>query len=125
MNLRTSRMAALLGTLLGGTFLSLGSAQVVTMTLPGMGQMMSGTDGQRTLTCNNDAVTLSGSNNQLTLKGSCTQVVVNGNKNVVKVATVGQIVVHGNQNTVSWSRSLKGTAPVVKQSGSGNKVGKQ
>ncbi|ULH14664.1 DUF3060 domain-containing protein [Deinococcus sp. KNUC1210] len=118
-------MAALLGTLLGGAFLSLSSAQVVTMTLPGMGQMMNGTDGQRTLTCTNDAVTLSGNNNQLTLKGSCTQVVVNGNKNVVKVGTVGQIVVHGNQNTVLWSKSLKGTVPMIKQSGTGNKVSRK
>lgn len=98
------------------------AAQSATMTIPGMGQMLAGDNASRALKCNGDAVTVSGDSNRLTLTGNCTQVVVNGNKNVVSVVAVGQIVVNGKQNTVTWSKSLKGAKPMLRVTGTANKI---
>ena len=97
-------------------------AQTATMTVPGMGQVVAGDGAKQTLKCGGDAVTVSGSRNRITLSGSCTQVVVNGDNNVIVAATVGQIVVNGRANTVSWKKAMKGTRPMQRVTGSGNKL---
>ena len=97
-------------------------AQTATMTVPGMGQVVAGDGASQTLKCGGDAVTVSGSRNRVTLSGSCTQVVVNGDNNVIVAATVGQIVVNGRANTVSWKKAMKGTRPMQRVTGSGNKL---
>ena len=117
MNVPKRIVAAVFVSILGSV-----SAQVVTMTVPGLGDVLTGNDASRTLTCNNSAMTISGNGNKLTLKGSCTQVTVNGNKNVVSVALVGQIVMNGNGNTATWVKSMKGVKPLTRVAGSGNKI---
>lgn len=100
-------------------------AQSATMTVPGMGQVVAGDGAQQTLKCVGDAVTVSGSGNRVTLTGTCTQIVVNGDKNMIVAATVGQIVVNGKANTVSWLKAMKGSKPMQRVTGNGNKVVKR
>lgn len=101
------------------------SAQTATMTVPGLGRVVAGNGSRQALKCSGDALTISGNSNQITLTGSCTQVVVNGNKNIVAAATVGEIVVNGNSNTVSWQKALKGLKPLIRAPGNGNKISKR
>ena len=100
-------------------------AQSATMIVPGMGQVVAGDGARQTLKCGGDAVTVSGSGNRVTLTGSCTQIVVNGDRNVIVAATVGQIVVNGKANTVSWQKAMKGSKPMQRVTGNGNKVTKR
>ncbi len=101
------------------------AAQGATMTVPGLGQMMAGSDLRQTMACQGGAVTVSGSNNTVTLTGSCTQISVNGSDNRVTAATVGRIVLVGSDNRVTWQKALKGSKPVMSTTGSGNRVGKR
>ena len=100
-------------------------SQSATMTIPGMGQVMAGDGAKQTLKCAGAAVTVSGDGNRLTLTGSCTQAVVNGDRNVVVAATVGQFVVNGNGNTLSWQKAMKGSTPMQRVTGSGNKISRR
>ena len=70
-------------------------------------------------------MTISGNGNRVTLAGSCTQVVINGNKNVIVAATVGEIVANGNGNMVSWQKAIKGSRPLLRLTGNGNKVSRR
>ncbi len=114
--------------LLSILLLSLSTAafsQSATMTVPGMGQVMAGDGGKQTLKCAGQAVTVSGSGNRVTLTGSCTQIVVNGDRNVIAAATVGQVVINGKANTVSWQKAIKGSVPMQRVTGSGNKISRR
>jgi Protein of unknown function (DUF3060) len=84
-------------------------------------------ENHRTLTfdCQGGYVRVDGNLNVLTITGSCTVLTVEGNKNKIRVATVGSIVLDGNQNQVSWSKALTGARPVVSNTGSGNSVSKR
>ncbi len=123
------KTSTLFRSLLCAALLGLGAApthaQSATMIVPGMGQVIAGDGAKQALKCGNDAVTISGSGNRVTLTGSCTQIVVNGDRNVIVAATVGQIVVNGKTNTVSWQKAMKGTRPMQRVTGSGNKVVKR
>jgi Protein of unknown function (DUF3060) len=114
------KTSTLFRSLLCAALLGLGAApthaQSATMIVPGMGQVIAGDGAKQALKCGNDAVTISGSG---------TQIVVNGDRNVIVAATVGQIVVNGRANTVSWQKAMKGTRPMQRVTGSGNKVVKR
>ena len=100
-------------------------AQSATMTVPGLGQLISGSNARQTMTCKGGAVTVNGSSNTVSLTGSCTQISVNGSDNRVMAATVGRIVLVGSGNTLTWQKALKASRPVVSVTGSGNKVTKR
>ncbi|WP_407569970.1 DUF3060 domain-containing protein [Deinococcus altitudinis] len=100
-------------------------AQSATMTVPGMGQVMAGDGAKQTLKCGGDAVTVSGNGNRLTLSGSCTQVIVKGNGNQILAATVGQFVVNGNGNALTWQKAMKGSVPLQRVTGNGNKISRR
>lgn len=100
-------------------------SQSATMIVPGMGRVLAGNDSRQSLTCKGDAMTISGNGNRVTLAGSCTQVVINGNKNVIVAATVGEIVANGNGNMVSWQKAIKGSRPLLRLTGNGNKVSRR
>ncbi|WP_425145599.1 DUF3060 domain-containing protein [Deinococcus sp.] len=100
-------------------------AQGVSMTVPGLGQMVQGDGVVRSMKCSGDAATITGNSNKLTLTGNCTKLSVQGNKNVVSVAVVGQIVATGNGNSVTWGKALRGSKPSITQIGNGNKITKK
>ena len=97
-------------------------AQSISMTIPGQGQVVAGSDIKQSLRCNGAAMTVNGNSIILTLSGSCTQLTVNGNRNVITAATVGRIEANGNGNTVFWHQGLGGKKPTVRSIGSGNKI---
>jgi Protein of unknown function (DUF3060) len=104
---------------------SCAQAQGATMTVPGIGQVLTGTDMKQTMACRGGAVSISGSSNKVTLTGSCTQITVNGSDNQVTAATVGKIVLVGSDNKLTWHKAMKGSKPAVSATGSGNKVSKR
>lgn len=96
--------------------------QSASFQLPGVGQVISGSNVTRTVPCGGGPLSLAGDNNRLTVTGTCTQFTVSGNRNTVKLAVTGPITVSGRGNTVTWHQAVKGAAPLVKTSGSGNRV---
>lgn len=101
------------------------AAQGATMTVPGLGQMVTGNDMKQGLACRGGAVTVTGNGNKVTLTGSCTQITVSGSDNQVTAATVGKIVLAGSDNKVTWQKALRGSRPVVSVTGSDNKVSRR
>jgi hypothetical protein len=74
----------------------------------------------RTVDCAGQGVEISGSANKLTFTGTCASVTVNGSRNEVVVADVGEIAVNGSFNTISWSAG----DPKTSDNGQGNSIGK-
>ena len=100
-------------------------AQSATMTVPGLGQVIAGSNFKQTMACKGGAVTVNGNDNKVTLTGTCTQISVNGSDNQVTAATVGRIVLVGSSNKVTWAKALKGSRPLTSVTGSDNKVMKR
>jgi hypothetical protein len=73
----------------------------------------------RTVDCAGQGVAISGSANNLTFTGTCTSVTVNGSRNEVRIADVGQIAVNGSFNTITWSDG----DPTTSDNGQGNSIG--
>jgi Protein of unknown function (DUF3060) len=74
----------------------------------------------RTIDCAGRTVDITGSANRLTFTGSCAAVHVNGSKNELKIAQVGQITVTGSFNKVTWSSGN----PKTSNTGQGNTIAK-
>lgn len=102
--------------------LGVASAQSASFQLPGIGQVVSGNGARQTFKCDAQTFEVAGNQNTITLTGTCTKVSVKGDKNTVKLETVGQITVEGKNNTVTWRKALKGRVPAIKSTGSGNVI---
>ena len=74
----------------------------------------------KTLDCAGQGVVVSGSANKLTLTGTCASVSVNGSRNEVSIADVGDIAVNGSFNTITWSAG----DPKTSNNGQGNSISK-
>jgi len=74
----------------------------------------------KSVDCAGQGVEISGSANKLTLTGTCTSVSVNGSRNEVTIADVGEIAVNGSFNTVTWSAG----DPKTSNNGQGNTISK-
>jgi Protein of unknown function (DUF3060) len=118
-------------------------AQTATMTMPGVGQILSGDGSTQTMKCKNDALTVNGNQNLVTITGNCKSVTVNGDTNKVSFkgkvgelivngehntvigATLGKVSTNGSSNVVTWSKSLSGSQPSTTIKGTGNTVKKR
>jgi hypothetical protein len=104
----------------GGTGGSDGGAQTSTPSEPSGGTMTFSESGvTRTVDCAGQDVMISGSANKLTFTGTCASVTVNGSRNEVTLADIGEIAVNGSFNTVTWSSG----DPKTSDNGQGNSIG--
>lgn len=76
----------------------------------------------QTLNCAGRNMTITGSGGRVNLLGRCPSLTVSGNGNTVSIEQAGKIAVRGNGNTVTWRKTLYGSRPVLRLSGSGNRV---
>jgi hypothetical protein len=73
----------------------------------------------KTIDCAGQNVSITGSSNTYTFTGSCGEMAVNGSKNEITIAKVGQISVNGSFNHVTWSSGN----PKTSNNGTGNTIG--
>ncbi len=73
----------------------------------------------RSVDCAGQGVVISGSANTLTFTGTCTSVAVNGSRNEITIADVGEIAVNGSFNTITWAAG----DPKTSNNGQGNSIG--
>lgn len=81
-----------------------------------------GSNQQRSVNCNSDAVQITGNRSTITLEGTCSEVTLVGNDNVIQTKTVGIISVTGNNNQVTWSNGVNGGTPRISRSGNDNVI---
>jgi hypothetical protein len=79
-----------------------GSASTVQVPPPGGSQSVSGVGENKTVVCNDSAVSISGVTNTVTITGHCTKVTVSGMQNHVTLDTANAIGASGFDNVVTY-----------------------
>ncbi|MCV7028421.1 DUF3060 domain-containing protein [Mycobacterium sherrisii] len=85
---------------------------------PGAPLDLSGIDENKTIACNDNAVTVSGINNTIVITGHCASLTVSGMKNVITIDSVDTIEASGMSNRVTFHSG----APAISNSGLDNQV---
>ncbi|ORJ60385.1 DUF3060 domain-containing protein [Mycobacterium simiae] len=85
---------------------------------PGAPLDVSGIDENKTIACNDNAVTVSGINNTIVITGHCASLTVSGMKNVITVDSADTIEASGMSNRVTFHSG----APKISNSGVDNDV---
>jgi hypothetical protein len=85
---------------------------------PGGNVSVSGANAEKTIVCNDNAVTISGMHNTVVITGHCTHVQVSGMNNIVTIDAADTIDASGMDNKVTY----RGGSPKITKSGFDNTV---
>jgi hypothetical protein len=79
-------------------------------------------DTVETIECNGSDLKIDGNDNTLRLNGECGKIIVNGNRNMLRIASAATIAAVGNENTILWVRGAGGTEPRISDIGTNNTI---